>query len=163
MYKLIEQHYIENAHRLVTLLSNRAGGIPNAEDVVQESYTRALRYRKSFNPDEQELGAWFNKIMNNALRNAQQAERRLGMSVEYTEDMDEIIDLLEWEEDMVSNIKKDVASKNTVVRQVLQLYLFNQYKPREIAQVLDMSNAYVRTIAKEFKIELRAKYGEVLC
>ena len=144
------------------MLSNRAGGIPNAEDVVQEAYCRALQYRRSFDPDTQELGAWFNKILINALRNAQSAERRLGMSVEYTEDMDEIVDLLDWEDDMIKAIKRDVARKGEVVRQVLQLYLFNQYKPREISQVLDISNAYVRTIAKEFKIELRAKYGEVL-
>lgn len=163
MYKIIEQHYAKNYKHLVKILSNRAGGVPNAEDVVQEAFTRALKYHKSFNPDTQEIGAWFNSILNNALRNSKLAERRMGMSVEYVEEMDEVVDLQEWEGDMVKNIKDDVASKPAQVRQVLQLYLFKQYKPREIAQVLDMSNAYIRTIAKEFKQECREKYGEVIC
>jgi RNA polymerase sigma factor (sigma-70 family) len=162
MYKLIEKHYREHSKKLVQVLSNRAGGIHNAEDVVQESYCRALKYRRSFDPNTQEFGAWFNSIMNNALRCAKRDERRLGMSVEYTEDMDETVDLLEWEEDLVESIKRDVATKNETIRQVLHLYLFCQYKPREISQVLDISKAYVRTIAKDFKKELRAKYGEVL-
>jgi RNA polymerase sigma factor (sigma-70 family) len=160
---LIEAHYNKNFGKFVKILSNRAGSVHNAEDVVQESFYRALKYRKSFNPELEELGAWFNKIMNNALRNSKLNERRMGMSVEYTEDMDEVVDLLEWEEDMIKQVKADINSRPEQVRQVLQLYIFQQYKPREIAQVLDMSNGYIRTIAKDFKIEMREKYGDVLC
>lgn len=164
MNALIEEYYKENYDHLVKILSNRAGGVPNAEDVVQEAFYRALRYKKSFSPDIEKFSAWFNKILNNALRQSKMVERRLGMSVEYNEEMDDVVDLLEWEEDLIKNIKRDVSRKNTTERQVLQLYLFHQYKPREIEQVLDISNAYIRTIAKDFKKDMRKKYGEeVLC
>ena len=163
MYILIEGYYKDNFDHLVKVLGNRAGGIHNAEDVVQEAFVRALKYNKSFDPNLEQFSAWFNKILNNALRNAKVVERRLGMSVEYTEDMDEVVDLMEWEDDMLKQIKKDMATRPSQVRQVLQLYLFKQYKPREIAQVLDMSNGYIRTIVKEFKRDTRIKYGDVLC
>jgi len=162
MYKKIEQHYLDNYRRRLKILVNRAGSISNAEDVLQDAYERALRYRNSFDPDAQELDAWFNTIANNALRDFKQSERRMGMSVEYAEERDEGVPLADWEEDMIEAVKKDIACKNVMVRQALYLYFFKQYKPREIAQILDMSNCYIRTSVKEFKQQVVAKYGDVL-
>jgi len=169
MQKQIEKHYVENFDKLVKRFSYRAGGIPNAEDVVQEAFTLALKYKDSFNPDSKhrgvdkaEFGGWFNGILNNALRLYKRKEQLLGMSVEYQEDMDEAAPLMEWEGDLIDAVKKDIARKPPQIRQALWLYLFKQYKPREICQVVDMSNAYVRTSVKEFKQEMRAKYGKIL-
>ena len=170
MHKQIEQHYEENFDKLVKRFSHRAGGIQNAEDVVQEAFCLALRYKDSFNPDNvygeaghrTEFGGWFNGILNNSLKLFKKKERLLGMSVEYSEDMDELIPLMDWEENMIEAIKKDIARKPEQVRQALWLYIFKQYKPREICQVVDMSNTYVRTSVKEFKQQMRAKYGEIL-
>jgi RNA polymerase sigma factor (sigma-70 family) len=162
MYELIEDHYIKNHKRLVTLMSNRAGGRPNAEDIVQEAFTRAITFHKSFDPNQQEIGAWFNTILNNALRTSKRTEKLMGMSVEYTDDMDEEVEFSDWEENMIAKIKKDLAKETEIRRQVLQLYLFSQYKPREITQVLDVSNGYVRTLVKEFKKKMKLKYGGVI-
>lgn len=162
MHKLIENHYRENFGKLVKIFANRAGGAYNSEDVVQEAFERAIRYQNSFDPERQEFGGWFNGIINNSLREFKIAERRLGMGVEYNEDMDDVIPLMEWEEDLIENVKEDIAKKPEAVRQALYLYIFQQYKPREIAQIVDMSNAYIRTSVKEFKQEMRKKYGEVV-
>lgn len=162
MHKQIRQHYAENFDKFVKRYANRAGGIHDAEDVVQEAYTRALKYGNSFDPTVQEFGGWFNSILNNALRDHKKDERLLGMSVEYKEEFDDLTPLLEWEDNLIAEIKKDVARKPAQVRQAIWLYIFKQYKPREIAQVVDISNAYIRTAVKEFKQEMRKKYGDVL-
>jgi len=170
MNKQIEQHYAENFDKLVKRFSHRAGGVADAEDVVQEAFALALKYKDSFNPDnvygekghKTEFGGWFNGILNNSLKLYKKKERLLGMSVEYSEDMDELVPLMEWEDNLIEAVKKDIARKPEQVRQALWLYIFKQYKPREIAQVVEMSNAYIRTSVKEFKQEMRAKYGEVV-
>lgn len=162
MHSKIEQHHLDNFDRLVIVFSHRAGGRWNSEDVVQEAFTRALKYSNSFDEDKQEFGGWFNGILNNALRDYTKDVRLLGMSVEYTEDMDELIPLLEWESDLIDAVKKDIERKSEGIRQALWLYLFRQYKPREIAQVVDMTNAHIRTAVKEFKQENQKKYGAIL-
>ena len=162
MHEEIEKHHRKNFDRLVIVYSHRSGGRWGAEDVVQEAFSRALKYSNSFDGDKQEFGGWFNGILNNALRDYKKDERLLGMSVEYTEDMDELTPLLEWESDLLIAINKDIGRKPVQVRQALWLYLFRQYKPREIAQVVDMSNAHIRTAVKEFKQEMRAKYGDIV-
>ena len=162
MHKKIEQHHRESFDRLVIVYSHRAGGKWAAEDVVQEAFSRALKYRNSFDETKQEFGGWFNGILNNSLREYKHKERLLGMSVEYTEEMDELTPLLEWEDNLISAVKKDIDGKSEQVRQALWLYLFRRYKPREIAQVVEMSNTHIRTTVKEFKQEMRAKYGDIL-
>ena len=86
----------------------------------------------------------------------------MGMSVEYNEEMDEACPLLEWEEDMINLIKWEVSKKSPMMRQALHLYFFRGYKPREIVQIVDMSNAYIRTSVKEFKQEMQKRYGEMV-
>ena len=162
MKKLIEQHYLDNYKRMVKILTNRAGSVQNAEDVVQNAFELALRYSGSFSPSIQPLGAWFNSIMNNALRKFKAEERRLGMSVEYNEDLDEPCSMLEWEGDMAKAILKEIERKKLPLRQVLYLYFFKGYKPREIVCITDLNNNYVRMSVNEFKHLMRAKYGEVV-
>ena len=162
MYKEIEQHYIDNRRMLVKVMTNRAGSVENAEDIVQEAFARALRYRSSFSVYKNDLRAWINAILNNTLRDFKIDERRMGMSVEYNEDMDEPCPLHEWESDMIEAVKADIERKPVLVRQALYLYFFKGYKPREIAQVVEMTNGYIRTSVKEFKQQMRKKYGSVL-
>lgn len=159
MNKLLEKFYRENRFRLVKIMSNRAGSVSNAEDVVQDAFERALKYSNSFQPEKQKLGAWFNTILNNALRDFKVNERRMGMSVEYDERKDEGDFVLELEEDILESVKKDIAEKSYPLSRALYLYFFCQYKPRDIVQVLPISNTYVRTGVKEFKQQMSSGYG----
>jgi len=162
MQKEIEQHYIENYGKFVKILTNRAGSVQGAEDVIQDAYERALRYKNSFNPNLQEFGGWFNGILNNALRCYKLNERCLGMSVEYDEEREEGEPLLEWQQNTIDCVLAEVDKRKFVERQALYLYFFRQYKPRDIVQVLEITNAYVRTLVKKFKKEMKAKYEEKL-
>lgn len=168
--RMIEEHYRERRDNLVKIFANRAGGDYNAEDVVQIAFERALRYKSSFRPDVQEFGAWFNTIINNSLRDFKMDERRMGMGgakdvvfggrCELEEGTTLSTELDGMSRDTIALIKKDIESKDMPVRQALFLYLFRQYKPREIAKVLDMSNGSIRQAVMRFKAEVSAKYGE---
>lgn len=162
MKKKIELHYIKHRKRMVLILKNRAGTPQNAEDIVQDAFECALRYRNSFDPSRQGLGAWFNAILNNCLRRFKKDERLLGMSVEYVEELDDPVNTLDWTEDIVKLISGEINRKNMPVRQALWLYFFKGYKPREIAQVVEMSNCCIRTSVKEFRQKMQAKYGDVV-
>jgi len=67
-YKVIEDYYRKNFKRLVNISRGRAGSYHNAEDVVQEAFTRALKYHKSYNPAMTAFDAWFSRILDNSLR-----------------------------------------------------------------------------------------------
>lgn len=166
MHKQIEQHYVENFDKFVKIYTNRAGSVWNAEDIVQDAFDLAMRYQSSFDPSRQSLGGWFNGILNNSLRLFKKKERLLGMSVEYSEDIEDSLDDnladCELEDNLLKAILLDIEKKPEVLRQALYLYMFKQYKPREIAQIVDMSNTYIRTTVKEFKQEMRKKYGDVI-
>src|SRR3972149_7707806 len=163
MKKKIEKFYVDNRSRLVNIVYNRVGGAAQAEDVVQDAFERALRYNRSFEPDKQLLGAWFNTILSNALRDFQRSERLMGMSVEYVEEMDEAAPMLEWEGNMLDIVQDEIKARSVFVRQALFLYFFKQYKPREIAQILDISSNYISVCVNQFKKEMADKYGGGLC
>lgn len=65
MYSAIEQHYRANYDRLVTAYSGRVG-YHNAQDVVQEAYTRALVYSKALVGDRP-IDHWINQIIRNCV------------------------------------------------------------------------------------------------
>jgi len=154
----IEQHYGKSTRMLLKVLERRVGTREGAEDVLHDAYERVLRYQNSYNKDLQTFTAWFNGILNNAARDYKAVERRLGMSVEFDEELDEGVKLLDWEQDTIDKVKIDVESKSFPLRQALYLYFFKQYKPKDIALVLEMSNTNIRKGVERFKKEMQAKY-----
>jgi RNA polymerase sigma factor (sigma-70 family) len=162
MYETIEEYYKEHRRRLVQVVNKRAGGVENAEDVVQIAFERALKYKNSFNPNHSDFEGWLVSILNNSLRAYKADERLMGMSVEYKEELDERIEATELEGNLAKVILKEIEAKPFPMRQALYLYFIKQYAPREIVQVLDMTNGYIRFSVHEFKKELREKYGDVL-
>ena len=158
MFSLIEQHYKDNYKQQVKTMLRRAGSWQNAEDIVQESYARAFQFCKSYDK-ERPFEGWFVTILNNTLKQYKSDERRLGMAVEYDEDYDSVWDFDEEASDILDRIKADIAAQPQPYRDVYTLYFLNQYAPREIVQVVDITNNAVRSAVKRFKKVLEAKYG----
>ena len=89
MHKQIENHYKENYGRILKRMTFRAGGIHQAEDIVQEAYCRALKYYSELKVEE--FDRWFSMILNNAYNDYKRDE--IGLS--YIEDEDEPLGLEE--------------------------------------------------------------------
>ncbi len=158
--KLIEDFYNKERKLLLKKLNNRAGSPENAEDILQESFARALQYQSSFDSERQELGAWFNTIMNNTLKTFKRDERSMGTYVELDEEEIEPILMSTTNQDTIARIKEAINSKEGDDRTVLHLYFIEQYKPREIMTILDTNNKRINYVVNMFKVEMADLFEE---
>jgi len=119
----------------------------DAEDVLQESFTDAFRSLEDFHY-KSTFGAWLKRIVINKSINLLRKRRMDLIDIEKTnighlpeeEETDEEERALKVEE-----IKKAVALLPNGYRTVLTLYLFEGYDQEEIAEILQVSHATVRT------------------
>lgn len=161
LFLVIEKHYAENYKKFVKTILRRAGSWENAEDIVQESYSRALQYTSSYD-QSRPFDGWFITILNNTLRRYKSDERKLGMSTEYEEERDEGFVLDDWAGDLIVRISQDIHKQPDPYRDIYRLYFLKQYTPREIVMVLDVTSDTVRSAVKRFKKVLEVKYGKTL-
>lgn len=158
--QLIQDFYVAERETLLKRLYHRAGSPENAEDVLQESFERALRYLSSFDAERQELGAWFNTIMNNTLKSFKRDERSCGTYVEFDEELADPILMSQTNEDTIARIKEAIANKEGDDRTILHLYFNEQYKPREIMTVLETNNKRINYVVNLFKLEMSHLFEE---
>jgi RNA polymerase sigma factor (sigma-70 family) len=157
--QVITEFYIKNQRELHKRVASRAGGAYNAEDVVQEAFARALKYWNSFDPARQELGAWFNTILNNALKQFQRDELISGTCEEFNEQWHEGTRLHQTAAHTLAQVEWIISQKPEPLRKLLDLYFIKGYKPRELTDVLDMKNQAIRFQVMQFRSELREKFG----
>lgn len=160
MIQTLEQFYKDNFDTLVIQYSRRAGGIENAEDVIQESFYRALRYQDSFNPNIRSFETWFNAIAKRALYDMKRENLRQGMTMLMEEALvEETTDLDGYVQKMAGEIEALIqAKRNSEHRSILYLYFIREYKPSDIVTVVDTSNKTIRQIVWRFKQEVKEKY-----
>lgn len=157
--QVITEFYLKNSRELHKRVANRAGGAYNAEDVVQEAFTRAIKYWDSFDPTRHQLGAWFNTILNNALKDFKREELMFGMCIEFDEELDEGVRMKTHNQHMLRQITKLIHSKRDNTRDLLDMYYLKGYKTREIVQALDMDHRAVSVAVWRFKEEVKEKFG----
>lgn len=155
--KTLEEFYIKHYREFCKRVSNRAGGAYNAEDVVQEAFLRAFNYWDSYDPNRSALGAWFNTILNNSLKDFMHDQRMEGMTTEFEEDLHEPQPMSQTSAHMLRKIKHLIDSKRDGTREVLNLYFIHNYKPREIVKVLDVNVKAVNMCVLRFKQEVKEK------
>lgn len=156
----LEDFFSNNYRKLVARAKGRAGTKENAEDIVQETFSRAIKYWGSFDPRHKELGAWFNTILNNTTKDYMKSENNFGMSMEFEEEDQEGLPFKPTDARLIARIQEDIATKNHANQEILTLYFLNDYTPRAICEVVDASINTVNSCISRFKVELSAKYGE---
>jgi RNA polymerase sigma factor (sigma-70 family) len=151
---LYENIYDQSLHRV----KNRVGGLINAEDVVQEAFTRALTYANSFNERIASVGGWFNTILNNAAKDFKREERLSGMSTT-DEELGEPADTTAYNNEMVEKVLEGMDE--SPYREILRLYFLLGYTPADIAKVTDQRPQSISNAVQRFKNEMRERYPEV--
>lgn len=160
VYKLIEDFYRENYTKFVNITRGRAGSHHNAEDVVQEAFTRALQYHRSFNPAITSFDTWFSRILQNSLRNQNQDRRAQGMVYDTRTDGLATHTPNAYLQRFLTEIKTDIAALDVRKQEVMNLSFFMGYTTTDISRIVNMSVGAVRTMIHRFREELRLKYGK---
>jgi len=149
MKERIEQHYIENFDKLVKRYNRRAGGVMNAEDVVQEGYARALKYADSY-LTSLPFDTWIGTIMNNALKDMKAAEYPRSPPVE---DVGDDPYVREQVQDIVTAIGKYKQPK----KDILRLWYILGYSREDIRKILNVSKKEIHTTVFWFRKKMREK------
>lgn len=154
---ILEKHYTDNYSKLVKRTYSRTKDVPSSEDIVQETFARALKYWA----DPDNIEAWINIILNNSLRDHQRMMRLQGATFASEEEGEqEVIQTSDWAEDMMEKLSLEISKKPAPQRDVLHLFFEREFKPREIAQVVDLTNGNIRVIISRFKEEMAGRYGD---
>lgn len=153
--KLIEEHYKQNYRSLVKLMTFRAGTEWDAEDIVQEAYTRALKYFHSF--DGTNFNRWFNTILNNALREHKNNEKGFA-TASFEEEEADGIPCQYYSDRVLEEIYALIQSKSVDQQEVLTFYFQQNYSAKDIACITQHSYAKSHQIIQRFRNEIKELY-----
>ena len=143
-FEAIYQKYAKAMYNTSLRIVNHTG---DAEDVMQEAFTDAFRSLEDFHY-KSTFGAWLKRIVINKSINQLRKRKMDLIDIEKTNigNLPEEDGLDEQEMQLkVEDIKKAVALLPNGYRTVLTLYLFEGYDQEEIAEILQVSHATVRT------------------
>ena len=143
-YAALYQKYAKAMYNTSLRIVNNTG---DAEDVIQEAFTDAFRSLKDFHY-KSTFGAWLKRIVINKSINYLRKRKMDLIDIEKTNigHLPEEQGLDEQDLQMkVEDIKKAVTLLPNGYRTVLTLYLFEGYDQEEIAEILQVTHATVRT------------------
>lgn len=157
--KVLEEFYKERREDLLRRLAYGAGSPEAAEDVLQEAFVRALTYWDTFDPQHKELGAWFNTIMKNALKDFKREEWLFGMGEEFDEEQYDPQEMPVNETELVKKIYEMVDGKIEDHQEILLLYFEKNYSPKDIANITNYKVKTIKQVVWRFKTEVIERYG----
>lgn len=157
MNETIKAHYEQNFNTLVKRFTFRAGTVWDAEDAVQDAYERAIRYFNSFDPDKSSFGAWFARILSNALKD--QYAKTMGRNeVEFEEDHVDGVPCDRYESKIVAEIAKLIENRRPHVSEILTLFFIKGYGAKDISRIVETNHIAVNQIIFRFRRELEELY-----
>lgn len=159
--EVITEYYSNNFDKIVKRVTRWVPGVMDAEDVVQESFVRALQYEHTFNSALSSVQTWFSNILNNVHRKMKRDEYLATVEIKeediYTREADEYED----EEDVHRKIKECISvEKKEQHRNVLFLHLIAGLKVSEVSRQLQIPVESVKTVVKRFKKTMGDRYGD---
>lgn len=157
--EVLGKFYEVERDNLLRRLNYGAGSPSNAEDVLQEAFVRALIYWDTFDPERKELGAWFNTIMRNALRDFKREEWLFGMGEEFDEEQYDPQEMPVNESELVKKIYEMVDGKIDDHQEILLLYFEKHYSPKDIANITNFKVKTIKQVVWRFKNEVLERYG----
>jgi RNA polymerase sigma factor (sigma-70 family) len=153
--ELIEEHYRLNYTRLVKTVTRR---VPNksvalAEEVVQEAYTRALKYYATYEPEINTFDKWFGGILRNATNDCRTTEGSRGTIKEYDENTEDIrVSRDEYKH--LHHIMMEIHAIQKYSNRdytILMMFYVHGFTSRDISIYLNVTHSNVRQIIYKFK------------
>lgn len=152
---MIEAHYIENRQKFVKNMTFRSGSPEAAEDIVQEAYYRALKYKDTCDPER--FHKWFNMILYNTLRDYKREESGR-IEEEFEEEFAEGFPCSHYTDQVLREINVLIEGKGEAHKEILSLHFQQNYSPKDISQITEYSYAMCSKVIERFRNELRDIY-----
>lgn len=156
----ITNYYKENYKRMKDIARNKTQKNHCAEEVVQETFLRAIKYYHNYSPAKGSLNDWVNGVFSNRIKEWQRGAMLQGGNREIRDDDIISNDTVGEDNKMLAEIKEMINRiKNPLMRQICYLSFMQGYTPREIEQVVGSKGSYIRNCIWLFKKDLRVVYG----
>lgn len=155
MNDIIKNHYKENYDLLVKRMARRLDSVEDGEDVVQEAFTRAIQYYKSWTGNRFEN--WFNVILSNTYKRFVSERRMGGLSKPLDDSLEEIEPITVDYLDTIasSELKALINKRGSRDKDILMLNIFYGYSWSEIAAILCISKKAIDGVVYRFNLELK--------
>lgn len=156
-FDLIEEHYIANRQKLVKRMTFLSGSPEAGEDIVQEAYSRALKYFNSY--DGRALNHWINRIVHTCLIDYKNEEN--GHPQDGLAEFEEIpIPCPSYPDHIMREVYELIDTKSPVQIEVLTMHFRHEYAAIDISKITEYSYAQCHKIISRFREELRQLYKE---
>ncbi len=154
--ELFEKHHV----RIFRFCLRLTGRAEVAEDLTQEAFLRALRYRRSFK-ESAEFLPWLYRVARNVCNDHFRRSRNSELNVEELPEVESpetsAVEILERDEDR-ERMRQALARLPEGRREVLVLSRFEHRKYEEIAAILDCSVGAVKIRVHRALRQLRDVY-----
>ena len=135
----LDNIYTKYADRLYAAAFNICRQQQDAEDAVQDAFIRLYHSNKDFESEEH-IKAWLLRVTINAAKSTKRLFwNRMRSSYE------EYMDSLTFKEESDRSLMDEVLNLPEKYRIVIHLFYFEEYKVREIADILNVSENTVKT------------------
>jgi RNA polymerase sigma-70 factor, ECF subfamily len=141
--------------RVYAYVAYRVGDGPDAEDLTSETFERALRYRKSYDPKKGEPVAW---LLGIAKRCVDGRGPRMELASEYADDASPVD--LEDEALRRLTVARAVATLDDRDRELIALRYGADLTARQIAELFGARTNAIEVALHRALGRLRATYGE---
>jgi len=155
MSEALEKYYKNNYERLVKSYTRRCGTPHDAEDVVQEAFTRALTYIDKYDSREP-IANWITRIVYNSFCDWKKEQRSGQYNVTYNDENYDPIDGTQERKILVDKVKQFITDKyDDRTKEAINLFYFCNYKAREIGDLIGMSTQSVTNRLDTFRKDMR--------
>lgn len=152
---IMEMYYRKNYKGLVKKITNGAGSVDNAEDVVQEAFTRALLYFDTYRADLHKLPNWFGRILNNTLRDMKRDHKMQGIVKDDKSYDEAAFEPTELDKQFFRQVEEFINTKPEENRDILYNYFILGLKIGEVALLSALSYSRCSNLISDFKKELK--------
>lgn len=149
-YKRLANMYTDTVYRVAL---NGCKNKYDAEDVVQETFIRLLKYRKSFESDEH-VRNWLIRVAINECNSLWNTSWRKRVTL-----TDEQKEELIFDNNEQSELYELVMQLTPKYRQVIYLYYYEEFSVKEVADILKISETAVQTRLQRARQRLREQLG----
>lgn len=147
---VLENYYRANHQRLVDNYARRCGNPADAEDVVQEAFTKALTYIDRYSTSEP-FSNWMTRIVYNTFCDWKK-EQRAGFScVSFNDEHYDPIEGNEEKKALVAKVRAYIDGYDDASKEIINLFYFCNYKAREIADICGVPIGLVLKTLYQFR------------